>query len=81
MPCNAYGINDNYDPTDPIFSCNKKIIDAIKYKKSEIILWGDGKPLRELIYSDDIADACIFFLKKNFRNINQYWIRRRQKYF
>lgn len=66
MPCNAYGINDNYDPTGSHFfpALIKKIIDAIKYKKSEIILWGDGKPLRELIYSDDIADACIFFLKK-----------------
>ena len=66
MPCNAYGINDNYDPLESHFfpALIKKIVDAIKYKKKEISIWGDGKPLRELIYSEDIADACIFFLKK-----------------
>jgi len=66
MPCNAYGINDNYDSIRSHFfpALIKKIIDAIKYRKDEINIWGNGKPLRELIYSDDIADACIFFLKK-----------------
>ena len=66
MPCNAYGINDNYDPIGSHFfpALIKKIIDAIKYQKEEINIWGDGKPLRELIYSEDIAEACIFFLKK-----------------
>ena len=66
MPCNAYGINDNYDPLESHFfpALIKKIIDAIRYKKKEISIWGDGRPLRELIYSEDIADACIFFLKK-----------------
>ncbi len=66
MPCNAYGINDNYDPLESHFfpALIKKIVDAIRYKKKEISIWGDGKPLRELIYSEDIADACIFFLKK-----------------
>ena len=66
MPCNAYGINDNYDPVGSHFfpALIKKIIDAIKYRKEEINIWGNGKPLRELIYSDDVADACIFFLKK-----------------
>ena len=66
MPCNAYGINDNYDPVGSHFfpALIKKIIDAIKYRKGEIDIWGNGKPLRELIYSDDVAEACIFFLKK-----------------
>ena len=66
MPCNAYGINDNYDPIKSHFfpALIKKIVDAIRYKKKAIYIWGNGKPLRELIYSDDIADACIFFLKK-----------------
>lgn len=66
MPCNAYGINDNYDPIESHFfpALIKKIVDAIRSKKETISIWGDGKPLRELIYSDDIADACIFFLKK-----------------
>ena len=67
MPCNAYGINDNYDPESSHFfpALIKKIIDAIRYKKETINIWGNGKPLRELIFSDDVAEACIFFLKKN----------------
>ena len=66
MPCNAYGINDNYDPLGSHFfpALIKKIIEAIRYRKDTISVWGDGKPLRELIYSDDIADACLFFLRK-----------------
>ena len=66
MPCNAYGINDDYDPIESHFfpALIKKIVDAIRSKKETISIWGDGKPHRELIYSDDIADACIFFLKK-----------------
>lgn len=66
MPCNAYGINDNYDPIGSHFfpALIKKIIDSIRYRKNTIEIWGNGKPLRELIFSDDIADACVFFLQK-----------------
>lgn len=66
MPCNAYGINDNYDPIKSHFlpALIKKIVDAMKHKKDSIEIWGNGKPLREVIYSEDVADACIFFLKK-----------------
>jgi GDP-L-fucose synthase len=66
MPCNAYGMNDNYDLNSSHFlpALIRKIIDALKNDKDYIKIWGKGKALRELIYSDDIADACIFFLKK-----------------
>ena len=66
MPCNAYGINDNYDSQSSHFfpSLIKKIVDARKKKMNHIKIWGNGNSLREVIYSDDIADACIFFLKK-----------------
>ena len=73
MPCNAYGINDNYDSQSSHFfpSLIKKIVDARRKKMNHIKIWGSGKPLREVIYCDDIADACIFFLKKkNFRILN-----------
>ena len=62
MPCNAYGINDNYDPVGSHFfpALIKKVVDAIRYQRETIYIWGDGKHLRELIYSDDIAEACIF---------------------
>ena len=66
MPCNAYGENDNYDLSSSHFlpALVKKIIKAIREKKNHITLWGNGKALRELIFSDDIASACEFFLKK-----------------
>lgn len=75
MPCNAYGINDNYDPITSHFfpALIRKIIEAIKNKKKYIKLWGSKKTLREVIFADDIADACIFFLgkktSKSFINI------------
>ena len=66
MPCNAYGINDNYNLENSHFlpALIRKIIDAKKKNHKFIKLWGDGKPLREVIFCDDVADACIFFLKK-----------------
>ena len=66
MPCNAYGINDNYNINSSHFfpALIRKIIESMRYNKDFIKIWGSGKPLRELIYCDDIADACIFFLKK-----------------
>ena len=66
MPTNTYGPNDNYDILTSHFypALIKKIHDAKKNKKKEITLWGNGKAFRELIYVDDVADACIFFLKK-----------------
>ena len=70
MPCNAYGINDNYNADTSHFlpALIKKIVQAKKSKKNFINIWGSGKPLRELIFSDDVADACIFFLKKKTRH-------------
>ncbi len=67
MPTNAFGPNDNYDSLNSHFfpSLIKKIHNIKKNKKKNLIVWGDGSPKRELIYSDDLADACIFFMKKN----------------
>ena len=66
MPCNSYGLGDNYDPKESHFlpSLIKKISDAINQNKKTIHMWGDGKARRELIYSADVADAVLFFLKK-----------------
>jgi len=66
MPCNIYGPNDNYDfYTSHFFpSLISKIQNAIFKKKNEIIVWGSGKPKRELMYVDDLADACIYFMNK-----------------
>ena len=66
MPTNTYGPNDNYDLKTSHFypALLKKIYLAQKNKKKTIEVWGTGKAKRELIYVDDIADACIFFMNK-----------------
>ena len=66
MPCNIYGPNDNYNlETSHFFpALIKKSILAKKNKLNKIVLWGTGKPKRELMYVDDLADACIYFLNK-----------------
>jgi GDP-L-fucose synthase len=66
MPCNVYGPGDNYNVKNSHFFASfiKKIIDAKRKKRKEIIIWGSGKPLREIIFSEDVADACIFFMSK-----------------
>ena len=66
MPSNIYGPNDNYDLENSHFfpALIAKTYNAIKNKKKELIVWGSGKPKRELMYSGDLADACLFFLRK-----------------
>ncbi|MDC1179578.1 GDP-L-fucose synthase [Candidatus Pelagibacter ubique] len=66
MPCNIYGPNDNYDlKTSHFFpALIKKAILLKKNNAKKLILWGTGKPRRELMYVDDLADASIFFLNK-----------------
>ena len=66
MPCNTYGPNDNYDLLTSHFypALIKKIYLAKKNNKKQITLWGNGKAKREIMYVDDLADACIFFLDK-----------------
>lgn len=66
MPCNLYGPNDNYNLETSHFlpALIAKITYAKKNNTGQIVLWGSGKPKRELMYVDDLADACIFFMKK-----------------
>ena len=65
MPCNIYGPNDNYNSDTSHFfpALIKKIHHAKEKKKNSITLWGNGKAKRELLYSEDLADACIYFMK------------------
>ena len=66
MPCNIYGKNDNYDEYNSHFfpALIRKIYLAKKNNTRSIVVWGTGSPKRELMYVDDLAEACIFFLKK-----------------
>ena len=67
MPCNLFGPNDNYDTNNSHFlpALIKKIYLASKKKKNKVVkLWGTGKPLREVLYVDEVGEACEYFLRK-----------------
>ena len=69
MPTNTFGPNDNYDLLNSHFfpALIRKIHKLKISKKKELILWGNGKAKRELIFVDDLADACVFFMKKKIK--------------
>ena len=68
MPTNAYGPNDNYDlkTSHALPALMRKIHEAKVSGAKEVTVWGSGKPTREFIHVDDIADACIFVMDKDF---------------
>tara|TARA_B100000029_G_scaffold198307_1_gene196331 strand:- start:2763 stop:3695 length:933 start_codon:yes stop_codon:yes gene_type:complete len=70
MPCNSYGPKDNYNlKTSHFFAALfKKIYFAKKNEKKILEIWGSGKPKREVMFVDDIADACIFFMNKKTKH-------------
>ena len=70
MPTNLYGPNDNYDLNNSHFypALISKIYNAKIKKKKSIEIWGNGNAKRELMYVDDLANACEYFLKKKTRH-------------
>jgi GDP-L-fucose synthase len=70
MPTNLYGPNDNYH------SLNSHVLPALIRRFHEakvsnapkVIIWGTGNPTREFLYSDDLADACIFLMERHSGN-------------
>jgi len=66
MPTNLYGPGDNYDLENshvlPAFI--RKLHEAKVNEASEVTFWGTGTPRREFLYSDDLADACIFLMER-----------------
>ena len=70
MPPNLYGPNDNYNlKTSHFFPALIAKTHLAKEKNFKMIkIWGDGTPKRELMYVDDLADACEFFLKKKTKH-------------
>ncbi|HEV7394024.1 MAG TPA: GDP-L-fucose synthase, partial [Burkholderiales bacterium] len=65
MPTNLYGLDDRYDlQNSHVLPALLQKIDAAKRSgESEVVVWGTGKPRRELLYSDDAADACVFLMR------------------
>ena len=66
LPVNTYGPGDNFDPKSShvIAALIKKIFDAKKNKKKEIIVWGDGSASREFFYVEDAAKAIVLATEK-----------------
>ena len=69
MPTNTFGPNDKYDDFNSHFfpALIKKIHKLKKNNKTELELWGDGSATREVVYVDDIADACVYFMNKTVK--------------
>ncbi len=65
MPTNLYGPNDNYHPKNShvIPALIGKIHEAKINRRDTVELWGDGSPLREFLYSDDLGDAIVFVME------------------
>lgn len=73
MPTNLYGPYDNFDlETSHVMpALIRKFHEAKKNNKEYVEVWGTGKPLREFLYSDDMADACIYLM--NNYNGNEFF--------
>ncbi len=75
MPTNLYGINDNYHPQNShvLPALIRRFHEAKVNQLPEVVIWGTGTPLREFLFSDDLADACVFLMnnydEKQFVNI------------
>ena len=65
MPTNLYGPGDNYHPTNShvIPALLRKFHEAKRAGRDEVVVWGTGTPRREFLYSDDMADACVFLMQ------------------
>ena len=65
MPTNLYGPNDNYDPENShvLAALVRKFVEAKRTNAPSVTVWGTGKPRREFLHVDDMADACIFLME------------------
>jgi GDP-L-fucose synthase len=64
MPTNLYGPNDNFDldSSHVLPALLRKFHEAKIHNKKEVVMWGTGKPKREFLHVDDLADACVFLM-------------------
>ncbi len=66
MPTNLYGPGDNYDLENShvLPALIRKMHEAKQRGDREVVVWGTGRPRREFLYSDDMADACVFLMER-----------------
>ena len=64
MPTNLYGPKDNYHPTHShvLPALIRRFHEAKEQRRPEVVCWGDGSPLREFLYVDDLANLCVFLM-------------------
>jgi GDP-L-fucose synthase len=65
MPSNVYGIGDNFHPehSHVVAGMMRRFHEAKVSGAPEVVVWGTGSPMRELIDADDLADACVFLMR------------------
>lgn len=68
MPTNLYGPNDNYDLANShvLPALIRKAHEAKQRSDQELVVWGSGKPMREFLYVDDLADACVYLMNQGY---------------
>jgi len=68
MPTNLYGINDNYDLNNShvLPALIRKAHEAKQRGDKQLVVWGTGTPMREFLYADDLADACVHLMEKGY---------------
>lgn len=66
MPTNLYGPNDNFNlqSSHVLPALMRKIHEAKVNNESTVSVWGSGRPLREFLHADDLADACVYLMKQ-----------------
>ena len=66
MPTNLYGPNDNYHPehSHVLPALIRRFHEAKEARAESVTCWGDGSPLREFLYVDDLADLCVFLMER-----------------
>lgn len=75
MPTNLYGLGDNYNLQNShvLPALIRKMHEAKQMGRSEVVIWGTGKPRREFLDSDDLADACVFLMERlDAREIGEF---------
>lgn len=75
MPTNMYGPNDNYHPENShvLPALIRKFYEAAENNSPEVVVWGDGTPMREFLYADDLANALVYLMlnynERDFVNV------------
>jgi GDP-L-fucose synthase len=71
MPTNLYGPNDNYDLANShvLPALIRKAHEAKQRGDAELVVWGTGTPLREFLYVDDLADACVHLMETGAEDV------------